>query len=96
MITVSVQMMGIFKNYISEEERYISLKDGSTIMDLLEELSKKCNHEFRKDVVEKISTSECLQSLIFINNRNLVFEKGIDTQMEDGDKIMFLPPMGGG
>lgn len=96
MVSVSVEMVGIFRTYTSRQIIKMSVNEGSTILDLMEKLSNHCKNEFQRDVVQKISTSESLQKLIFINNQNLYFNKTLTKPLENGDKIMFLPPMEGG
>lgn len=96
MVSVSVEMVGIFRTYTSRHIIKMSVNEGSTILDLMEKLSNHCKNEFQRDVVQKISTSESLQKLIFINNQNLYFNKTLTKPLENGDKIMFLPPMEGG
>lgn len=96
MVSVSVEMVGIFRTYTSRQIIKMTVNEGSTILDLMEKLSNHCKNEFQRDVVQKISTSESLQKLIFINNQNLYFNKTLTKPLENGDKIMFLPPMEGG
>jgi molybdopterin converting factor small subunit len=96
MISVNVEMFGIFRTYTSKQIMKMSVSEGSTIIDLMEDLSNHCQDEFQRDVAQKISTSESLQKLIFINNQNLYYSKALTRPLENGDKIMFLPPMEGG
>lgn len=96
MISVNVEMVGIFRIYTSRQIIKMLVNEGSTILDLMEDLSNHCQNEFQRDVVQKISINESLQKLIFINNQNLYFNKALNRPLKDGDRIKFLPPMEGG
>ena len=96
MATVQVEMIGSFRKYINTKKLYLTLDEDSTFLDLMEELNKYCSDEFKAQVYDELLVSESLQKLIFVNNKNLFWDRGLNTVLKDGYKIMFLPPMSGG
>ena len=96
MIRVTVRVSGLFRKYSDRREMVFSMQPGSTFRDLLEEMALSRGGNFRSEVAEKIDSDPALRKLVFVDNRNLAYGPGPDVKLEDGTKVMFLPPMEGG
>ena len=98
MIRVSIYFVGIFKKYHMDSPLEISFIEGCCLIDVLNDLADVITEPqiFKEEVVNTILSDVNLQKLIFVNQRNVFYNQLMDKPLEDGDKIMFLPPMEGG
>jgi len=68
--------------------------DGMTLKELLGLLKREIGEDFEvvvADVEKKVNDRSIV---ILVNGRNL--EKGLNTQLKEGDEIAIFPPMAGG
>ena len=67
----------------------MEMKEGSTLMDLLNEIPELKNLIFRDNNIHE-------NYRIFINGRYIGFLSGIDSELRNGDMIAIFPAMAGG
>jgi len=78
---------------LSEVEVYV--KDGSSLIDVLNELSEKLGEGFREKVMdEKMGTPR--GEYKFSLNGVIMHEVDLRMKLKDGDVLAILPPVSGG
>lgn len=95
MIKINISFLSLLADIISEEEIVLSIKEDSTIKDVLNILSKKYGNLLRETI---FTSSETLNNYIIIglNGRDIRSLDNFKTLLHDGDKISFLPAIAGG
>lgn len=79
------------------EELTVDLEEGSKLSDLVQAISKMING-FRERL-EVISRRQGITDpglVILLNGCNINLLDGLNTQLRDGDAVIFLPPAAGG
>ena len=81
----------------SSSEVVLEVQSGEnrTVRDILDKLAAK-NPRFGQNVFDAKLRNLSDRVLIFLNGRLLVLENGLETQLQDGDTLTFLPNIEGG
>ena len=79
-----------------EREIEMSVRDSSSLDDLLTRMIERWGEELRLKLVDP-ETSELLPYIrLMVNGRDIGFLNKMETILKDGDEILILPPVGGG
>ena len=68
--------------------------EGSSLLDVVLELTKDKNRTLLKKLVENNLIRPEIK--ILVNGRDVAYLKGLETELRDRDLISFLPVAGGG
>lgn len=90
---VEAAFYGLLKRVFQEEKKQIDLSNASNIRTLLLVL---CNSRERRDRIFDEHGNVRQNISIFINGRNILFIKGLETELNAGDSVAIFPPMAGG
>lgn len=90
---VEATFYGLLKRVFQEEKKQIDLSNASNIRTLLLVL---CNSRERRDRIFDEHGNVRQNISIFINGRNILFLKGLETELNAGDSVAIFPPMAGG
>ena len=90
-----VSFLSLLVDIIGEEELYIDDENISTIRDILQKLKKEIGTVFETTILTKNGN---LKKYIIIgkNGEDIRSFNGLDTTLNDGDEISFLPAIAGG
>lgn len=64
-------------------------RDNVTIKDILSEVKGLLNEISENDEIKNIYK-------VLLNGHNIIYIKGLDTEVKDGDEIFIFPPVAGG
>lgn len=96
MIRVKVRTILEFKKIFGQGQFEISLADGSTVANFLEQITNTWGDELASRLLEP-DRSKLLPYIMFtVNGRSIGLLKNMETVLQDGDEITILPPVGGG
>lgn len=95
MIVIRVQSLGAMKALLGSREIQVEMPAGARLADLLARLSQQCGPEFDRQVNVDGDWPD-LRARIFVNGRDHFTLQHLDTVLQDGDRVMLLPPMAGG
>ena len=96
MIRVNVRTILEFKEFFGRGKFEISLSDGSTVGDLLEEITKDWGDEMAAQLFEPDRSKLLPHILLMVNGRSFRLLDDMGTVLQDGDEITILPQVGGG
>ncbi|MDI3480543.1 MAG: sulfur-carrier protein [Tepidanaerobacteraceae bacterium] len=99
MISVKVKSIMDIADIFGCHEQVISLPEGSRLSSLLDVLEKKYGQPFsaiRDKIYMRKEENNSRKINLFLNGRNIIFLDGLETQLNDGDEVFFLSPVGGG
>jgi len=96
-VEVRVEYLGHIKNIISSvREEEVTIRDGSSVADLLIVLSEKYGDPFQKAVYEKSGADVKSNYIITVNGYLLNQLKGLETKLKNNDHVTLLPIVSGG
>jgi len=90
---VEANFYGLLKRVFQEEKKQIDLSNASNIRALLLVL---CNSRERHDRIFDEHGDLRKNISIFRNGRNILFLKGLETELDAGDSVAIFPPTAGG
>jgi sulfur-carrier protein len=91
---VTVEISFSFREELSEHPVTLILEDGSDVAAGLHALVKRF-----PEILPRIFTDDGdIRAFINVlqNGANVRFKKGFHTELQDGDRLSVLPPVGGG
>jgi len=96
-LKVTVDYLGSIKQTLElKQPEQIQLKDDTSLIDLLSMLAEKHGEPFKKSVYEPKDTDLKPYYILSLNGVMLNQLKGLETPLEDGDHLTFLPVVTGG
>ena len=97
MITVTVKyFLGLGEGIGCKEER-VTLPQGATVGELLEELFDRYGPDFRREVFDDAAGRAHSYVFILVNGLALTqLREGLDTALDTGDVVILTRPISGG
>jgi molybdopterin synthase sulfur carrier subunit len=96
LIQVKVRTILELKKIFGQGQFEESLADGSTVGDFLLQITKNWSDEKASRLFEP-GTSKLLPHIqLMVNGRSIRILDNFETELEDGDELTILPPVGGG
>ena len=69
--------------------------DGNTVIEVIDELSKKYGKGFKNKVIDNEGNLKPIIN-VYVNDENIKFLEDLQTKLKDKDEILFLPAVSGG
>ena len=96
LIRVKVRSILEFKEIFGQDRFEVSLADGSTVGNFLEEITNDWGDELASRLFEAGSSNLLPHIMLMVNGRSVRLLDNLKTALQDGDEITILPPVGGG
>ena len=96
MIQVNVRTILEFTKIFGQERFVVSLSEGSTVGNLLEELTNTWGGELASRLFEPDRSKLLPHIGLMVNGRSISLLDNMETVLHDGDQVLILPPVGGG
>jgi molybdopterin synthase sulfur carrier subunit len=90
---IHVRSFASFRDILGKELS-LELKDGSTVKDLLDDLTS--TRQRLKSAVFDESGKVREYVILMKNRKNIESLGGLDTELAEGDEVAILPPVAGG
>lgn len=96
MISITLNtFMGMEKLFGGKKSQLIELPKDSTVGSMIKELGDMFGKDFTNSTMN--GHDRLKEGLvIMVNGVNIFAREGFDTKLNDGDRILFFPPVGGG
>jgi molybdopterin synthase sulfur carrier subunit len=96
-LKVTVDYLGSIKQTLElKQPEQVQMKDGASLVDLLSMLAEKHGDPFKKSVYEPNDPDLKPYYILSVNGVLLNQLKGLETQLKDGDHLVFMPVVTGG
>ncbi len=96
-LKVTVEYLGYIKQTLGVEQgEQVELKDDALVRDLLTLLAEKHGEPFKKAVYEPNGLDLKPHHILSVNGLLLNQLNGIETKLEDGDRVVLMPVVTGG
>jgi len=92
---VTVRFIGVFRAVSGRSRLTINLKDAVHVGEAMERIIEELP-EFKRTLVDPELEDPKLNTLILLNGREIGVLNGLETVLEDGDEIVFIPVSHGG
>lgn len=94
---VTVDYLGSIKQTLGlKQAEKVELKNEASVRDLLSLLAEKYGEPFKKSVYEPPDLDLKAHYIVSINGFLLNQLNGIETKLEDGDRVILMPVVTGG
>ena len=95
-VKVKVRLMGVFRGLTGKEKFHLELEESSPVREVVEGLIEPFTAELRRLLVDLELGDPRPNALIFVNGREISVLDGLETQVHDGDEVVFIPVSHGG
>jgi molybdopterin synthase sulfur carrier subunit len=93
---IEIEFLSVLSDLMGEKSFIIEVNDKTTIKRIFDELANKLGKKFIKYIYNPQNKQISKHSLVILNERDINTINGLDTQVNEGDKIIFIPAIAGG
>jgi molybdopterin synthase sulfur carrier subunit len=94
-MTLSIKFIGALRHISGKTQLTINYQEGISLKGLLAKLSQELP-ELKKTFSDQQLHDSRSNSLILVNGREISVLNGLETELSDGDEIVFVPVVHGG
>jgi molybdopterin converting factor small subunit len=95
LMNIKIKFISLLVEYIGEEELILKIDEKSSIKEILEILAIKYGENFKIKFLNSRNELNKYIKLI-LNDEDLRSFQGLDTVVQEGDELTFLPVIAGG
>ena len=92
---VRVKLLGVFKKAFGNGEVFIKIETKKRIKDIIWILADS-SYDLGHILIDPETNSPKPNSVILLNDKEIGVLKGLETEIQDGDKIVLIPIIHGG
>jgi MoaD family protein len=96
LITVKVRTILDLKKIIGSREVEFSVPKQSTLAKLLATMAERWGEELSSRLFKPNSLSPLPHIRLMVNGQDIAFLNRLETELQEGDEILILPPVSGG
>ncbi|MEM2939923.1 MAG: MoaD/ThiS family protein [Candidatus Bathyarchaeia archaeon] len=94
---IEVRVFGDLIDFLGASKLTIEIGEGSKVADLISKMAEvKAGFREKMEVLSMRRGATDYGLTILLNGRNINVLDGLETQLKDGDTVVFLPPVAGG
>jgi molybdopterin synthase sulfur carrier subunit len=94
-MTLTIKFIGALRQISGKQQLTINYKKGMTLKQLVTEMSQE-TPQLEKAFSDQQLTDSLSNALILVNGREISVLNGLETTLNDGDEIVFVPVVHGG
>jgi MoaD family protein len=94
-MAVTVKFIGALRHASGTEKLAINCKHCTSLIDLMNEVTKELP-ALRRSLLDEQLEEPKPNALILINGREISVLNGLETKVNDGDEVVFVPVVHGG
>ena len=96
LITVRVRTILHLKRIIGSGEVALSVPEGSTLEELLVTMVKRWGKRLSSHLFESNSTTPLPYIRLMVNGHDIAFLNRLETELQEEDEVLMVPPVAGG
>ena len=93
---VTVKLHGVFRAFSGSSPVRVKLGEGATVGDVVEKLTESFPPKFKEALVDPVLREPWPNALILVNGKEIAVLNGVETMLENGDEVVFVPVTHGG
>jgi len=95
-IKVKVRLLGVFRGLTGKEKFHLELEKPLPLKEIIKKIIEPSPAELRRLLVDLELNDPRPNALIFLNGREISVLDGLETEVYDGDEVVFIPVSHGG
>ena len=92
---LTIKFIGALRHLSGKTQLTINFKEGISIKELVTKISQEMS-ELKSTFSDQQLNDSRSNSLILVNGREISVLNGLETKLNDGDEIVFVPVVHGG
>ena len=94
-MAITVKLVGALRHISGKNELSVSHEQATTLLDLIKTISKEAP-DLKPHLISQQPGDSKANALIIVNGKEISVLNGLQTQLNDGDEIVFVPVVHGG
>ncbi|MCW4018397.1 MAG: MoaD/ThiS family protein [Candidatus Bathyarchaeota archaeon] len=94
-MAVTLKFLGALRHASGEDNVRVHCEREVTILELVDKVTKRMP-ALRSNILDEQLETPKPNALILVNGKEISVLNGLDTQVEDGDEVVFVPVVHGG
>jgi len=90
-----IKFIGALRHISGKTQLTVNFQKSTSLKELLSKLSKELP-QLEKTLSEQQANDSTSNALILVNGREISVLEGLETKLNDGDEIVFVPVVHGG
>jgi MoaD family protein len=95
-IQVKVRLLGVLRGLFGEDLVSVESEEPTTVRDVIQKLIGTSSLEFKRVLIDPELEDPRPNALILVNGKEINVLQGLETKVNDGDKIILVPVSHGG
>jgi sulfur-carrier protein len=92
---ITLKFLGALRHAANQDTLEVECIQDATVLDILNLASDK-NQELRRNILDEQLAEPKPIALILVNGREISVLNGLETKLQDGDELVFVPVVHGG
>jgi MoaD family protein len=93
-MTVNIKFVGALRRISGKTRVAVNIVDGQSILSLITQISQD-NPQMKKNLIDQQEDPKP-NALILVNGKEISVLGGLETTLQDGDEVVFIPVIHGG
>lgn len=93
---IKVEYLGFIRNMLSKRTEELELREGTSLRELLSDLSERYGADFKKQVYEPGQKDVKYGFVVTVNGILMDQLRGVETLLKNGDNVILMSLMSGG
>ena len=95
-VYVKVRLLGVLRGLSGEDRAPVEIEGPTTVRRVIQKLTEAFSLEFKRVLIDPELEDPRPNALILVNGREISVLRGLETEVNDGDKIVLVPVSHGG
>ena len=95
-MAVQINFFSLLKLELNQSQVEYEVEKKTKIKDIIARLDQQFAGEFSRRLLEENKNKIKMGTIVLLNGHNIIHLAGLETEVEDGDKIAIFPPAAGG
>ena len=89
-----VRIFATLRSFVGAKEVEVDVEAGDTVRNMLDKLTAEYPALSKRVLDDEGNLQSSIN--VFVNGRNIKFLDGLNSTIQDGDRLALFPPVGGG